>query len=121
MSLFNLITTITLLVAILLIMVILLQEPKDSLTSYGGSSAPVERIGINQKANFLEKATWTLASIFLLLTLLASICLKYTPKNQSSSPNLMKVQTDKNKANSANVDNIATKPDTSVNSSAQNK
>ncbi|WP_243017969.1 MULTISPECIES: preprotein translocase subunit SecG [Candidatus Cardinium] len=91
MSIFNLLTILIIIVAILLVGAILLQEPKERITPSGGSSASVQRIGINQKADFLEKATWVLVSLLLFLTLLSSIFLKNTPQ-LNISPNLAKVQ-----------------------------
>ncbi|TDG95513.1 preprotein translocase subunit SecG [Cardinium endosymbiont of Culicoides punctatus] len=93
MSIFKLITVLIIIVAFLLIGVILLQEPKDRVTPSGGGAPSVQRIGINQKADFLEKATWILIGLLLFLTLLSSLFLKDAPKpSVIASPNLAKLQ-----------------------------
>ncbi len=91
MSIFNLLTILIIIVAILLIGAILLQEPKERITPSGGGAASVQRIGINQKADFLEKATWVLVALLLFLTLLSSMFLKHLPAS-NISPNLAKAQ-----------------------------
>ncbi|MGI2299804.1 preprotein translocase subunit SecG [Candidatus Cardinium hertigii] len=110
MSIFNLLTIFIIIVAILLIGVILLQEPKERITPSGGSAASIHRIGINQKADFLEKSTWVLVGLLLFLTLLSSIFLKNAPLS-NKSPNLAKAQS-KEASNSAiapsSTDEVAT-------------
>ena len=93
MSIFSFLTIVIIIVAILLISAILLQEPKERITPSGGGAASIQRIGINQKADFLEKATWILVGILLSLTLLSSIFLK-DAQQLNGSPNLAKVQKD---------------------------
>lgn len=91
MSIFNLFTIFIVIVSILLVATILLQEPKERITPSGGGAASIQRIGINQKADFLEKTTWLLVSLLLLFTLLSSVFLK-SAKKANLSPNLAKVQ-----------------------------
>ncbi|WP_419241209.1 preprotein translocase subunit SecG [Cardinium endosymbiont of Nabis limbatus] len=91
MFIFNLITILIIIVAILLLGAILLQEPKERITPSGGGAASIQRIGINQKADFLEKATWVLIGLLLFLTFLSSIFLKNAPQT-NRSPNLAKAQ-----------------------------
>ncbi|WP_342265397.1 preprotein translocase subunit SecG [Cardinium endosymbiont of Philonthus spinipes] len=93
MSIFNLLTILIIIVAILLIGAILLQEPKERIAPSGGGAASVQRIGINQKADFLEKATWVLVGLLLFLTLLSALFLKDAPQSHRS-PNLAKAQQD---------------------------
>ena len=93
MFIFNLLTILIFIVAILLLAVILLQEPKESVMPSGGGATAVQRVGINQKADFLEKATWVLVGLLLFLTLLSSMFLKnQSPVVGSVSPNLSKIQ-----------------------------
>lgn len=91
MSIFNLCTIFIIIVAILLIGAILLQEPKERITPSGGGAASIQRIGINQKADFLEKTTWLLVGLLLFLTLFSSIFLKDVV---IKSPNLVKAQSE---------------------------
>jgi len=95
MFIFNILTIPIVLISLLLIGVILLQEPKEQTTAYGGGSTPVQRIGINQKADFLEKTTWVLVGLLLFLILLSSLALKSSKKNNPFiSPNLEKLKED---------------------------
>ncbi|MBX9890511.1 MAG: preprotein translocase subunit SecG [Amoebophilaceae bacterium] len=100
MSLFNFLTILIVIVSILLIGIIILQEPKEKTTAYGGGAAPVQRIGINQKADFLEKATWVLVSLLLFFTFLSSVALKNVkPSKVVLSPNLAKLKEDQKSIN----------------------
>ena len=57
-------------VAILLILVILVQNPKGGLASNFSSSNQV--MGVRRTADFLEKATWTLGISLVVLSILSS-------------------------------------------------
>lgn len=109
MFLFKLFTVSIAMVALLLIGVILLQEPKDRITPSGGGAIAIQRIGINPKADFLEKATWVLVGLLLGLTLLSTICLKHS-LHISLSPNIAKAQQeamklDKERSNDTTLEN----------------
>lgn len=106
MSTFKLITVLIIIVAVLLVGVILLQEPKERVTPSGGGAASIQRVGINQKADFLEKATWVLVGLLLVLTLLSSLFLKDAPKSITSiSPNLAKLQAQQQSGNVVDLEN----------------
>lgn len=82
----------------------------------------MQRVGINQKADFLEKATWVLIGLLLFLTLLSSIFLKDAPQS-NRSPNLVKAQKDqalKTTAVPNAMDDAATKEDQEPPSNATN-
>ena len=57
-------------VAILLIFVIMVQNPKGGLASNFSSSNQV--MGVRRTADFLEKATWTLGISLVVLSILSS-------------------------------------------------
>ena len=57
-------------VAILLILVILVQNPKGGLASNFSSSNQV--MGVRRTADFLEKATWTLGIALVVLSIISS-------------------------------------------------
>ena len=57
-------------VAILLILVIMVQNPKGGLASNFSSSNQV--MGVRRTADFLEKATWTLGIALVLLSIVSS-------------------------------------------------
>lgn len=71
MALYTLISVLILIACILLILVVLVQNSKG-----GGLAANftggAQVMGVRQTADFLEKATWTLAIALVVLTLLAS-------------------------------------------------
>ena len=57
-------------VALLLILVIMVQNPKGGLASNFSSSNQV--MGVRKTADFLEKATWTLGISLVLLSIVSS-------------------------------------------------
>jgi preprotein translocase subunit SecG len=68
---FGLLSVLIIIVCILLVLVVLVQNSKGGgLAANFGSSNQV--MGVRRTADFLEKATWTLASILLALSILAS-------------------------------------------------
>lgn len=88
MSLFNLITTITLIVELVLIVVVLIQEPKDAMISYNSDTSSIQQVGSTQKVSSLEKLTWILIGTLFVLVVIASVCLKHRSPGQLS-PNLI--------------------------------
>ena len=68
---FSLISVLVLIVCILLILVVLVQNSKGGglSASFGGSN---QIMGVRRTTDFLEKATWTLATVLLALSILAS-------------------------------------------------
>jgi preprotein translocase subunit SecG len=57
-------------VAVLLILVIMVQNPKGGLASNFSSSNQV--MGVRRTADFLEKATWTLGIALVVLSIISS-------------------------------------------------
>lgn len=77
----TLISVLIIVVAVFLILIVLVQNPKGGgLSSSFSSSNQV--MGVRKTADFLEKATWTLAIGLLLLSLSTSIFMK----NNAVSP-----------------------------------
>jgi preprotein translocase subunit SecG len=71
---FSIISILIFIVAILLILIVLVQNSKG-----GGLAANFTgggNMGVRKTADFLEKATWTLASILLVLSIAASATIK---------------------------------------------
>ena len=66
-----LITVLTLIVCLLLIIVVLIQNPKGGLAANFTSTNQV--MGVRKTADFLEKATWTLGSVLLVLSILSAV------------------------------------------------
>ena len=76
MGLFVLITVLTLIIAVLIVLVILVQNSKGGglASNFAGSN---QYMGVRKTADFLEKATWTMAIAMLFLVLVSS---KIIPK-----------------------------------------
>ncbi len=69
---YNLITILIIIVCVLIMLVVLVQNPKGSGlgATFGGGGSQL--MGVQRTADFLEKATWTLAISLLALSLLTS-------------------------------------------------
>jgi len=72
MTYYNIFLVLIILVALLLILIIMVQSPKggglSSTFGAGGSSIG----GVQNTNNFLDKGTWTLATLMVILILLAN-------------------------------------------------
>ena len=66
----TIISILIFMVAVLLILVIMVQNPKGGLASNFSSSNQV--MGVRRTADFLEKATWTLGIALVVLSILSS-------------------------------------------------
>ncbi|HAW53370.1 MAG TPA: preprotein translocase subunit SecG [Flavobacteriales bacterium] len=66
----TIISILIFIVAVLLILVIMIQNPKGGLASNFSSSNQV--MGVRRTADFLEKATWTLGISLVVLSILSS-------------------------------------------------
>ncbi len=96
---FALLTTLIIITAILLVLVILIQNPKSGgLSSQFGGAQTQQFMGAKQANNFLEKVTWSLTSIMVFLVLSTSFLLKkrHTHHRQIISPNLAKAKKNTN-------------------------
>jgi len=69
---YGLITGIILFVCILLILIVLVQNPKGGGLSSSFSSSN-QFMGVKRTADFVEKATWGFAAALLVLSILATI------------------------------------------------
>lgn len=74
---------LTILVAILLIGIVLIQKSKGGgLSSQFGGAGNV--MGVRQTNSFLEKATWTLAALIVVLSVASSFALRSNNKPQDT-------------------------------------
>jgi len=81
MGLYILISVLILIACILLILVVLVQNSKGGgLAANFGSTGQI--MGVRKTADFLEKATWTLAVALLVLSLVSILVI---PRNTASS------------------------------------
>ncbi len=81
---YSLVVVLIIIACILLILVVLVQNSKGGgLASNFSASSQV--MGVRKTADFLEKATWTLATTILALSLLASITIPRKKDIESQS------------------------------------
>jgi preprotein translocase subunit SecG len=79
---FTLITILALIASILLILVVLIQNPKGGGISASFSSAN-QIVGVKKTNDFIERATWTLAIVLLLTAFTSSYFSKTSSEKQS--------------------------------------
>lgn len=89
--LYNIITIIVLLVCVLLVLFVLVQNSKGGglVSSLGGASNVV---GVRESANILEKGTWTLAVVLMMLSFFAVAALPRQDRGQGESRVQQQVQ-----------------------------
>jgi preprotein translocase subunit SecG len=80
---YGLITGIILFVCILLILIVLVQNPKGGGLSSNFSSSN-QFMGVKRTADFVEKATWGFAAALLVLSILATIVPRNTNAQRQS-------------------------------------
>ena len=86
---FGFLSVMILIVCALLILVVLVQNSKGGglASNFAGSN---QVMGVRRTADFLEKATWTLAGTLLALSVLASWAI---PKEQSDTKAKVEIET----------------------------
>ncbi|MGB3585164.1 MAG: preprotein translocase subunit SecG [Tunicatimonas sp.] len=92
---FTFVITLTIIVAVLLVLVVLAQNSKGGGLSsqFGGSGSSTQMIGVKRTADFLEKATWALAITLMILALSSSFLLdNQTSEAGFTSPNIESAQ-----------------------------
>jgi preprotein translocase subunit SecG len=96
------VSVIILLVCFLLVLVVLVQNSKGGglAANFSGSN---QVMGVRKTADFLEKATWTLAAALLVLSVLAS---KTIPKNTEEQKSRIEEQINNNQTGPINSDMI---------------
>ncbi|AWX43980.1 hypothetical protein HME9304_00979 [Flagellimonas maritima] len=77
MSTFAIFLILIIIVCLLLVLVIMVQNPKGGglSSSFGGGGNQVVG-GVKKTGDFLDKSTWTLASLLIVLILLSNVSLK---------------------------------------------
>lgn len=105
MSTFTIFLALIIIVAFLLVVVIMVQNPKGGgLSSSFGGGGTQQMGGVQKTTDFLDKSTWTLATILLALILLSNLTImggSNTPesriiggdKNQTEQPALPETNT----------------------------
>ena len=77
---YTLVVVLILIVSVLLGLIVLVQNSKGGglVSNFGGAN---QVMGVRQTTDFLEKATWTMAAILVVLCLISSVTI---PKNVKS-------------------------------------
>ncbi|KAB7528182.1 preprotein translocase subunit SecG [Flagellimonas olearia] len=77
MSTFSIFLILIIIVCLLLVLVIMVQNPKGGglSSSFGGGGNQVVG-GVKKTGDFLDKSTWTLATLLIVLILLSNVSLK---------------------------------------------
>ncbi|MEM9077428.1 MAG: preprotein translocase subunit SecG [Bacteroidota bacterium] len=77
MSTFSIFLILIIIVCLLLMLVVMVQNPKGGglSSSFGGSGNQVVG-GVKKTGDFLDKSTWTLATLLIVLILLSNVSLK---------------------------------------------
>lgn len=77
MSTFSIFLVLIILVCLLLVLVIMVQNPKGGglSSSFGGGGTQVAG-GVKKTGDFLDRSTWTLAGLLIVLILLSNVALK---------------------------------------------
>lgn len=86
--------SITMICAVLLVLVVLSQSSKGGLSSqFGGAGSSTQMIGVKRATDFLEKATWVLAGLVIVLSLTSSLLIDLNNNNTGfTSPNIENAQ-----------------------------
>ena len=84
MSTFSIFLVLTVIVCFLLVLVIMVQNPKGGglSSAFGGSSQQLG--GVQKTTDFLDKSTWVLAAFLLVLVLISNSMISI-PSNSSES------------------------------------
>ena len=86
MSTFTIFLVLIMILAFLLIVVIMVQNPKGGgLSSSFGGGGTQQLGGVKKTTDFLDKSTWTLATLMLALILLSNIPIMGGNINQSKA------------------------------------
>ncbi len=72
--LYSICIVLILVASIILILAILVQNPKSGMAANFGAANQV--MGVRESANILEKTTWTLAGLIVALSLIATISME---------------------------------------------
>ena len=85
MSTFSIFLILIVIVAFLLVVVIMVQNPKGGgLASSFGGGGTQQLGGVKKTTDFLDKSTWTLAGLLLILILLSNVAIPKSVGNAES-------------------------------------
>jgi len=93
MTTFSIFLILIVIVSFLLVVVIMVQNPKGGgLSSSFGGGGTQQLGGVKKTSDFLDKSTWTLATLLLVLILLSNIDLMSNGTAQDSKVNTDDIQ-----------------------------
>ncbi|WP_108867431.1 preprotein translocase subunit SecG [Aquimarina aquimarini] len=93
MTTFSIFLVLIVIVSFLLVIVIMVQNPKGGgLSSSFGGGGTQQLGGVKKTTDFLDKSTWTLATLLLVLILLSNIDLMGGDATQESKVNTEDIQ-----------------------------
>lgn len=102
---YALIIGIIILVAVMLVLVVLAQNPKGGgLSSQFGGSGSAQVMGVKKTGDILEKLTWGFAIALLALTLSTNFFLETSTEGEFISPNIENAQQQQNSLPSTNLE-----------------
>jgi len=81
--LYTLCIVLILIASVLIVLAVLVQSPKSGMAANFGASNQV--MGVRQTADFLEKFTWGMAVVILVLSLLATLAMDSHLVSESNS------------------------------------
>ena len=81
--LYSICIVLSLVASIILILAVLVQNPKSGMAANFGAANQV--MGVRESANILEKTTWTLAGLIVVLSLVATISMEGNVSTASNS------------------------------------
>jgi preprotein translocase subunit SecG len=85
MSTFTIFLALIVVVAFLLVVVVMVQNPKGGgLSSSFGGGGTQQLGGVKKTTDFLDKSTWTLATLLLVLILLSNVAINRGSENVDS-------------------------------------
>ncbi|MFL1012067.1 preprotein translocase subunit SecG [Flavisericum labens] len=85
MSTFTIFLVLIVVVAFLLIVVVMVQNPKGGgLSSSFGGGGTQQLGGVKKTTDFLDKSTWTLATLLLVLILLSNVAINRSSETVDS-------------------------------------
>jgi len=89
----TLVITLIIIDAILLVLVVLAQNPKGSgLSAQFGGSGATQLMGVKRTTDIMEKITWGLAIALVILTLSTEFVINESGQQRSISPNVDRAQ-----------------------------
>ena len=84
MSTFSIFLVLIVIVAFLLVLVVMVQNPKGGgLSSSFGGGGSQQIGGVKQTSDFLDKSTWVLATLLLVLVLLSNVSIMSSSTQES--------------------------------------